>query len=74
MRKKASNYPIRDDNAILESVSEQYFKEHLPAAWIREKPQADYGVDLNVTLVVNNEVIGLNFSVQLKAKNDCKGK
>jgi hypothetical protein len=41
--------------------------------WIVDKP-SDYGIDLIVTPVLGGNVIGLNFSLQLKAKNDVKGK
>lgn len=71
--KQSGKYPVEHDNTILEKISERYFRNVLPVQWLVDTP-SDYGIDLIVGLVVNNEVIGLNFSVQLKAKNDCKGK
>lgn len=66
-------FPIRHPNTVLESISEKYFKKHLPESWIAEKP-TDYGIDWIISLVKNNCVVGLNFSVQLKAKHNIQGK
>lgn len=73
VKKKKSVYPNRDRNAVLEEESERYFRTLLPVDWIVDKPR-DYGIDLIVTPVFEGNVIGLNFSVQLKAQNDVKGK
>lgn len=66
-------YPKRDQNSVLESESERYFRGILPIEWLVDKPN-DYGIDLIVTPVLSESVIGLNFSVQLKAKNNVNKK
>jgi len=65
MREK--DYPIRHPNNILEGTSETYFRTQLSPEWLIEKP-IDFGIDFIVTPVVNNQVLGLSFSVQLKAQ------
>lgn len=45
----------------------------LPLDWLVDKPN-DYGLDLIVTPVLSENVVGLNFSVQLKAKNNVNKK
>lgn len=59
-------FPKRHKNHVLESKSEKFFKDHLPEDWIAEKP-VDYGIDYKVEIIIDEEVIGQNFSVQLKA-------
>jgi tetratricopeptide (TPR) repeat protein len=66
-------FPERHEHSTLEAISETFFRNHLPPSWIVDKP-VDFGIDLNVTPVINGNVVGLNFSVQLKAQNDTKGK
>lgn len=70
---RSKKLPIRHENSILEATSERFFRNCIPVEWLVEKP-IDYGIDLNITPVVNGNVFGLNFSVQLKAKNDAKNK
>ena len=59
-------FPKRHKNHILESKSEKFFKDHLPEEWVAEKP-IDYGIDYKVEIIIDEQVIGENFSVQLKA-------
>ena len=59
--------PIRDDARQREAASELFLQQHLPPAWTRERPANDYGIDLRVGVVENNQVTGLEFLVQLKA-------
>jgi tetratricopeptide (TPR) repeat protein len=66
-------YPKRDQNATLERESEIYYTSRMPVEWIVDE-LSDYGIDLVVTPVFGENVIGLNYSVQLKAQNDVKGK
>lgn len=74
MSKKTNrDYPNRDSNSLIEAESERHFRDKLPVGWIVDKP-TDYGIDLNVTPVLGGNVVGLNFSVQLKGQNDVKGK
>lgn len=61
-------YPNRHKNHILESASERYVKYHLPKEWTFTKPSADYGVDLLCEVVIENEIRGYEFGIQLKAK------
>ncbi len=65
--------PINHPNSVLEKVSELNFRTRLPSQWLVDKP-IDVGIDLIVSLVQNNQVTGLNFAVQLKAKQNCRGK
>ena len=60
--------PIRHNNHILETESNKFFNRHIPDEWIIDKPEHDYGIDYNINIVINNEVTGLSFSVQLKSK------
>lgn len=59
-------FPKRHKNHVLESKSEKFFLDHLPEDWIAEKP-VDYGIDYKVEIIIDEEVTGQNFSVQLKA-------
>lgn len=58
--------PLRHPNHSLEYKSELFLRNHLPSDWILDKP-TDYGIDFKIDIVKNNQVIGQNFSVQLKA-------
>ncbi len=71
--KQNRTFPNRHQNSVLEAESERYFRNRLPTEWIVDKP-SDYGIDMIVSPVLGGNVIGLNFSVQLKAQNDVKGK
>lgn len=61
-------YPNRHENHILESASERYVKYHLPIEWTFTKPHDDYGIDLLCEVVLENEIRGYEFGIQLKAK------
>lgn len=60
--------PNRHNNHILETESNKFYNNHVPNEWFSDKPENDYGIDFTTNIVINNEVTGLNFSVQLKAK------
>lgn len=62
------NKPIRPAAHILETESSKFFSNQVPDEWFVDKPDHDYGVDFVVNIAVNNQVTGLNFSVQLKSK------
>lgn len=64
-----TTYPQHHPNLVLEKISEQFFTNLIPPAWIIDKPQ-DFGIDLIISPVLNGNVVGLNFSVQLKSKHD----
>lgn len=59
--------PIRHNNHILETESNKFVNNHIPNEWVIDKPDHDYGIDYNINIVINNEVTGLSFSVQLKS-------
>lgn len=60
--------PNRHNNHILETESNKFFNNHVPNEWFIDKPDHDYGIDFAVNIVLNNQVTGLSFSVQLKSK------
>lgn len=62
------NKPNRHNNHILETESSKFFNNQVPNEWYVDKPDHDYGVDFITNIAVNNQVTGLNFSVQLKSK------
>ncbi len=59
--------PNRHNTHILETKSNKYFNNCIPDEWFIDKPDHDYGVDYIVNIAINNQVTGLNFSVQLKS-------
>lgn len=61
------NAPIRHQSHILEAKSKKYFQNCLPDEWVTNEPDSDYGIDFQVEIAVNNQMTGLNFSVQLKS-------
>lgn len=66
--------PKRHNNHILETASSKFFQSQIPDEWFIDKPDHDYGIDFNVNIVINNQVTGLNFSVQLKSTKISKKK
>lgn len=58
--------PVRHANHILESKSKRFLESNLPNEWVFNVPSSDYGIDYNIDIVINNQVTGLNFSIQLK--------
>lgn len=69
------NKPIRPRSHIIEDVSRLFFRHCAPLEWIIRDVFYDYGLDLNVEIVEDYRVTGLNFSIQLKAierANDSK--
>ena len=67
VRNKKMNLPQRTSSHILESKSINDAINCFPDDWIVRRLDIDYGLDLNVEIVEDNQVTGLNFSVQLKA-------
>src|SRR4051812_16985490 len=61
------NRPKRSRSHVLEEKSDKYFRICIPDEWIINQPSADYGLDYNIGIVINEMVTGLNFSVQVKA-------
>ena len=62
------NYPNRHPNHTLESASMRYVKYHLPEDWLFTRPSEDYGIDLVCEVVIDNEIRGYEFGIQLKSK------
>jgi tetratricopeptide (TPR) repeat protein len=67
------NYPLRHRNHQIESLSERFLKKCLPVDWVVNSFQIDYGIDFNCEITANNEVIGHNFTIQLKGKENGLG-
>lgn len=61
-------YPKRHRNHEIEELSERYLRNSIPASWVTNKLQLDYGTDYNCEITLDNGVSGLNFSIQLKGK------
>ena len=59
--------PQRPPEHQLEETSISFFKQHLPQGWILEEPRPDYGIDVRVGIVDNNQLTGREFIVQVKA-------
>ncbi|HEY9261286.1 DUF4365 domain-containing protein [Chitinophaga sp.] len=59
--------PQNHRNHVLARKSVSYFNRCLPEEFIAEEPKNDYGIDLNVSISINGQVTGLNFSVQIKS-------
>lgn len=62
--------PLRNRSHELETISENYFKNNIPTSWIVNKPALDYGTDYDCEIVIDNEVTGMTFLVQLKATQE----
>jgi len=64
--------PKRTRTHVLEEESKQFVRQTLPAEWIVESGEKDYGIDL-VTEIVRGECItGAHFLIQLKATDKMK--
>lgn len=62
------NKPNRHSNHILETKSNKFFSNQIPDEWFLDKPEHDYGIDFTANIVINEQVTGLNFSIQIKGK------
>ena len=65
-----NRYPQRVNNHQLEEASERFFNQCLPRNWTSQKPDQDYGVDLQVDLYQDQNATGLELLVQLKASQN----
>ncbi len=63
----AARLPQRPRAHELEVLSENFFRQNLPAEWTCDKPQHDYGVDLRLGLAADGQITGQQLVVQLKA-------
>lgn len=61
-------FPNRHRNHEIETLSKRYFEKCFPSSWVINYLNLDYGTDCNCEIVNNNQVTGVNFSVQLKGK------
>ncbi len=66
------SFPKRHRNHEIEELSERYMRNCIPASWVTNKLQLDYGTDYNCEITIDNGVSGLNFSIQLKGKESEK--
>ncbi|WP_343658005.1 DUF4365 domain-containing protein [Chryseobacterium sp.] len=66
------NKPKRHSSHVLSTASKKFFEGELPDEWLYNVPEHDYGIDYHIEIAEEEEVTGLNFSVQLKstATND----
>ncbi|EJL65241.1 tetratricopeptide repeat protein [Flavobacterium sp. CF136] len=60
--------PSRHFTHVLENRSNKFLNAQLPEEWFLDKPDHDYGIDFTANIVINGQVTGLNFSIQLKSK------
>jgi tetratricopeptide (TPR) repeat protein len=63
-----AEYPNRHSNHTLESASERYVKYHMPKEWTFSKPSNDYGIDLICEVILDDEIKGYEYGIQLKSK------
>lgn len=42
------SFPIRHETHTLEQKSETFFRNQIPQDWVANRPQHDYGVDIQV--------------------------
>ncbi|WP_421797457.1 DUF4365 domain-containing protein [Haliscomenobacter sp.] len=69
-----NQFPQRPDQHVLDSKASKYLKAKLPDEWISDPISSDYGIDYSVNIVNKGNVLGPNFSIQLKGKQDISGK
>ncbi|MGN7811610.1 tetratricopeptide repeat protein [Flavobacterium sp. 22076] len=60
--------PERYFTHVLENRSNIFLNSQLPDEWFLDKPDFDYGIDYTANIVLNGQVTGLNFSIQMKSK------
>jgi hypothetical protein len=64
--------PRRPRAHVLETLSRQHVEGVFPPEWVCRRVEDDYGLDMRVEIVADEEVTGLEFSVQLKATDRLK--
>lgn len=62
----SEDLPRRPADHVLGDVAESYVAATFPDEWIVRKIASDYGLDLEVEIVLNERVTGATFSVQVK--------
>jgi hypothetical protein len=61
-----SKLPERTRQHVIETESRQYVRNVLPPEWLVEDGEKDYGIDLVIEVVKNEQVTGAIFLMQLK--------
>ena len=67
-------FPQRPPQHILDTKASKYLESKLPDEWICDSIKSDYGIDYGVGIVNKGNVLGPNFSIQLKGKSDISKK
>ena len=57
---------------MIDEEALDFVKSVLPKEWIREEIKKDYGIDLTVEIVLDEQVTGAYFSIQLKGTDKLK--
>ena len=65
-----NSFPKRPEQHVLDNTASKHLENKLPDEWIHESVRNDYGLDYSVGIVNQGNVIGPNFSIQLKGKSD----
>lgn len=60
--------PKRHKNHVIETKSEIFLKSKIPYSWVLNPFSIDYGTDFNCEIVIDENVTGMNFTIQLKGK------
>ncbi|WP_160319529.1 DUF4365 domain-containing protein [Herpetosiphon geysericola] len=70
-----SSLPIRNRKHVLEEESRKFVGNIIPSEWIiRGESPSDYGIDMQIELVLNERVTGASWSIQLKATDKLERK
>lgn len=64
--------PKRPREHVIDEEALDFVKSVLPKEWIREEVKKDYGIDLTVEIVLDEQVTGVYFSIQLKGTDKLK--
>src|SRR5262245_13461857 len=62
--------PLRPRQHVLENETLNFVKQILPTEWIVSDGGKDYGIDLVVEIVENEQVTGAHFLMQLKGTDE----
>lgn len=63
-------FPKRPDQHILDNTASKHLESKIPDEWILESVRNDYGLDYTIGIVNDGNVLGPNFSIQLKGKKN----
>ena len=62
------DYPKKDRNRTLETLSKRHLNSVIPPDWVVNEFIQDYGTDFHCEISNDGEIIGDNFTIQLKSK------